>query len=193
MRFPSGTPYMGPAFNYDAVSMTQDEMIARLAYGKPRPMLRPRQRMDTPFFGRLLTQLANSHVALVKVVGSERSAYRAARTLRTEIGVDRYEVGVRQDPDLPLDDEWYVLVYNKITRQLQEPSYMKWATPTETWVDMQEAARVLRCTREHAGRMTHHYGLETRRAGGRSAILMRQQDLLLLANRPRRKTRKAKT
>lgn len=185
MRFPSGTPYMGPAVNYDAVSMTQDEMVQRLAYGKPRPMLKPRQRMTSEFFGRLLTQLANSHVALVKVVGTERSAYRAARTLREEIGVERYEVGVRQDPDLPMEDEWYVLVYNRITKSLQEPGYMKWFTPTDVWVDTQEAARVLRCTADHARKLAHRYGVPTRRDGGRNQVLIRQQDLLLLANRPR--------
>ena len=188
-RFPSGTPYMGPAYSYDHVSMTQDEMIARLAYGKPRPMLRPRQRMTSEFFGRLLTQLANSHVALVKVCGSEGGARCAARVLRAELAVDRYEVGVRQDPDLPMDDEWYVLVYNRITKSLQEPSYMKWFTPTEQWVDTQEAARVLRCTTDHARKMAARYGLETKRTGGRNQILMRQSDLLMLANRPRRKTR----
>lgn len=176
---------MGPSVNYDAVSMTQEEMIHRLAYGKPMPMLRPRQRMDTPFFGRLLTQLANSHVALVKILGTERSAYRAARTLREELAVDRYEVGVKQDPDLPMDDEWYVLVYNRITKTLQEPSYMKWFTPTETWVDMQETARVLRCTSKHATYMAHHYGVPIRRVGGRNQVLIRQSDLLMLANRPR--------
>lgn len=190
-RFPSGTPYMGPQFNYDQVSMTRDELIQRLAYGKPRPMLRPRQRMTSEFFGRLLTQLANSHVALVKVCASESGARCAATVLRKELAVDRYEVGVRQDPELPMDDEWLVLVYNRVTRQLQEPGYMKWFTPTEQWVDMQEAARVLRCTSKHAGYMTQKYGLVTRRTGGRSQILMRQSDLLMLANRPRRKTRKA--
>jgi hypothetical protein len=185
MRYPSGTPYIGPAINYDAVSMTQDEMIARLAYSKPRPMLRPRQRMDAPFFGRLLAQLANCHVALVKILATERSAYRAAHILREELGIDRYEVGVRQDPDLPMDDEWFVLVYNRITRQLQEPSYMRWATTTETWVDTQEAARVLRCTTDHARKLAHKFGVPTRRDGGRNQVLIRQSDLLLLANRPR--------
>lgn len=184
-RFPSGTPYMGPAVNYDAVSMTRDEMVARLAYGKPRPMLRPRQRMTSEFFGRLLTQLANSHVALVKICASEGGAKCAATALRKELGVERYEVGIRQDPDLPMDDEWFVLVYNRITKTLQEPSYMRWFTPTEAWVDMQEAARVLRCSREHAGRLAHRYGVETRRDGGRNQILIQQSDLLLLANRPR--------
>jgi hypothetical protein len=184
-RFPSGAPYMGPAFNYDAVSMTQDEMIQRLAYGRPRPMLRERQQMTSEFFGRLLNQVANSHVALVKIVGSQRSAYRAARTLREELAVEHYEVGVRQDPDIPRDDEWFVLVYNRVTRQLQEPGYMKWATPTEEWVSTREAASILRCTTDHARKLAHKFGIETRRDGGRNQVLIRQQDLPLLANRPR--------
>ena len=184
-RFPSGTPYMGPSVNYDAISMTQEEMIHRLAYGKPRPMLRPRQRMTSDFFGRLLAQLANSHAALVKVCSSEGGAKCAATVLRREIGIERYEVGVRQDPDLPMDDEWYVLVYNRITKTLQEPSYMKWFTPTDVWVDTQEAARVLRCTTDHARKLAHKYGVPTKRDGGRNQVFIRQSDLLMLANRPR--------
>lgn len=70
---------------------------------------------------------------------------------------------------------------------------MKWFTPTEKWVDTQEAARVLRCTTDHARKMAHHYGLDIRRDGGRNQVLIRQSDLLMLANRPRRKLRKAKT
>ena len=44
-RFPSGTPYMGPAYSYDHVSMTQDEMIARR-------LVPPGQVLDTLWWQR---------------------------------------------------------------------------------------------------------------------------------------------
>lgn len=185
MRYPVGTPYQGPSVNYDAM-MSPEKLLERIVYGRPAPLLRPYQRMDAEFFGRLFDQLANSHAAFVKVCASERDARRVAAAIRAELPTELYEVGCKQDPDAPMPDEWFVVAYNRITKSMRRPAWHDMLAPTQEWVDTVEAARVLRVSRQQAGRLAQKYQLDTRRAGGRNQILIQRSDLPLLANRPGR-------
>lgn len=190
LRFPVGTPYQGPLANYDD-QVTPDQLLRRLVYSKPEPLLKDRQRMDTPFFGRLLDQLANAHAAFVKVCTNEGSARQVASHLRKELPDDLYEVGVRQDPDLPLDDEWMVIVYNRWTHSMAEPAWHDTLYPTSHWVDVREAARILHITTRQARRLAATVPHE--RTGGRNCIVFPREELVALANRPQRWKRRVRT
>lgn len=188
-RYPAGTPYQGPGVNYDE-QMGRDQLLARIVYGRPAPLLLPRQRMDMAFFGRLLDALSNQHAALVKVCSSRSTAANFCTLLRKELGSDLYKVGFRQDPLAPAADEWYVVAYNRITKTMVEPAWHDLIAPTSEWVDTVEAARILRVTRDAAGRLAHQFDLPIQRDGGRNRILIRRSDLPLLANRAGRHRRK---
>lgn len=201
-RFPRGTPYQGPHVNYDA-QMDTSALVNRIVYGKPSPLLGNYRRMDMEFFGRLFDELANSHAVLIQVVNSRAYGYLVAAKLRQEIGTELYEIGVKQDPSYPREDEWFVVAYNKITRTMVEPGWratsarpgapMELAAPDVEWVTMREVAYVLRLTKAMARRVVHDAGIEVTRSGARNAMAIRRSDLVRLANRPGRWKRRRRT
>lgn len=195
VRYPAGTPYQGPTANYDRMTSPEDN-LARVVYGLPRPLIKPGERMDSAFFGRLFDQLANAHAALVKICNCHGSAKNFASKLRKELPTDLYAVGVKQDDDNPQPDVWLVLAYNRVTRSLVRPS---WLEPSarpgrDQWVTMEEAAYVLGVMPQQVRRLIDKYGISYRAEGGRRVRRVQRSDLVILANRPRRwKRRRAST
>lgn len=186
-RYPSLTPYLGPTACYDK-QIDPEQLLRRLAYGRATPMLRPRQRLTTVFFARLLDAMANAHVVLVKITQSESGAYSIARRLRAELPPESFGVTVDFDP---AHGDWNVLVFNQV------PMEMRVIRPREpdgeVWIGPREVARVLRVTRDHAARIIDRAGVDTRRRGGRNERQIRQRDMAILANRKgrwRRRTRR---
>lgn len=191
VRYPRGTAYQGPHANYDRL-VSPEANLSRIVYGLPRPMLRPRQHRDDAFYGRLFDELTNSHAVLVKICNTKSSAYCFAKRLRPELHSELYSVGVKQNEDDPQDDEWLVIVYNRVTAALREPAWMRRPEARPDWLGSREAARILGVTPSHAARLmarVHHV-----RVGGRNEIMVHRNDLLVLANRHRRwrhRTKKA--
>lgn len=187
VRYPTGTPYQGPGANYDA-QIGYDALVSRLAYGQgPAPLLQPRQRADSEFYGRLLNELANAHSALVKVCAHEETARSACKLLRKELPTELYEVGHRKRPE-----GWAVIVYNRITMALDPPEWWYPARPNYDLVTVKEAARVLRLSRNRVTTLLREHGVHTVRTGGRNEHLIPRSALVALANRPRQwKTKKA--
>lgn len=194
MRYPRGTPYQGPLTSYDN-QVSSDSFLSRAVYGRPAPLLAPGKHCDEDFYGRLLDELANSHVALVRVYTRESSAYSCAYRLRPELPAEFYAVGVKEDPDYP--GEWMVLAYNRVTRAMKEP---EWSKPSverrgrPKWLGSKEVARRLGISKVHAHRLMTQAAITTRRQGGRNEIQIRQSDLVVLANRKgrwQRRTREA--
>jgi hypothetical protein len=171
--------------SYDA-QLDPEVLLQRIVYGRPAPLLKARARMDAPFFGRLFDELANNHAALVRVYESEAGARRFARDLRNELAGKEFSVGVKQDPDVPVDHEWFVVAYNNVTRSMQEPSWHHGLFPTQEWVDVTEAARILRVKRHQAVNLAKAYGaVSDTRVGGRNMMMIRRSALPEIANRPR--------
>jgi hypothetical protein len=180
MRFPTDTPYVGPTMCYDE-QIDQEQLLRRLAYGMAAPLLGPWGRIDAPFLGRLLDQLANSHAVIVKAGKNRTAAAKIAARLRAELPAERFSLGVLEAPER---DQWLVMAYNNVPWDAERPTRF---TPNgANWVGMKEVARVLRVGHRQAVNVVKASGVETRRNGGRSEIMVRQSDLVLLANRPRR-------
>lgn len=177
--------------SYDRL-MDPQALLQRIVYGRPAPLLRKSQRMDTPFFGRLFDELANSHAVLVRVARSETSGHYTARKLNEELPTELYAITVKQDPEVPVDDEWFVIVYNRVTRTVAMPAWHHTLAPTQEWVDTCEAARILRVSRDRALKLAHQYGaIADHRVGGRNQVMIRRTALVEIANRPRQRKRKA--
>lgn len=152
-------------------------------------MLRPRQRIDGAFFARLLDEMSNAHTLLVRTTTTESAAYKAARTLRDELPVEAF--GVYVDHDERAGD-WHVVVYHQLPKDLRVAQRRD--NQGHVWIGPKEVARVLRISPDHASFVMDHSGLEVRRVGGRLERRIRQQDLVILANRKgrwRHRTRKA--
>lgn len=180
MRFPEDTPYIGPTMCYDDM-IDQDQLLRRLAYGRAAPLLGPWGRLDAPFFGRLLDQLANSHAVIVKAAGHRVTCAKIAAKLRAELPPERFSVGVLEAPER---GEWLVMAYNNVPWEASPPH--RFHPRGDNWVSMAEVSRVLRIGHRQAVNVVKGSGVETRRTGGRSEIMVRQSDLVILANRPRR-------
>jgi hypothetical protein len=176
-RFPGGSGYVGPTHCYDDM-MDPDQLLRRLAYGKAPPMLKPWQRADDRFYARFLDAVANAHVVLVKTYRHSTRAYKFAAGLRAELPAERF--GIYTDFD-PVHEDWNVLVYNRIT-----PEMMRTPPPDvrgDVWIGSGQVARVLGVTPNHAAVLMDKSGVPMRRVGGRMARQIRQQDLVILANR----------
>lgn len=182
-RYPVGTPYIGPTMNYDS-QIDPDQLLRRLAYGRPAPLLARGQRVDPPFWGRLLDGLANSHAVLVRVVGTEQGAGYTARMLRAELPADRFAVGVHRDREM-YGEDWHVIVYNlvKVTRPL--PKRFGEQERAE-WIPVSEVARVLKLTPRGARMVIRRCQVPYREVGAGGVLYIRQSDLAVLANRPGR-------
>ncbi|AXQ60089.1 hypothetical protein NTR1_88 [Nocardia phage NTR1] len=152
-------------------------------------MLGPWARMDARFFGQLLDNLSNAHAVIVKAADTEGAAQYAARKLRNELPPDAVAVGILEAPELR---QWLVMAYNVTPYERRRPVVREAVDPAapnavrDYWVGLGEVARVLRLTRPQARNVVRASGVETRREGGRSAIMMRQSDLPVLINRPNR-------
>ena len=177
-RFPSGTPYLGPTANYDE-QIDPDQLLKRIVYGRPRPLLPYRARMDGPFFGRLTDALSNAHAVLVKIAANRSTASHVAVQLRKELPADLFSVAVRYDED---QGDWEVIAYNRIRREVMRRA-IRFTEGGQEWITMKEAARILKVTPNRASVLVKERGLRHRRVGGRNQILIRQRDLPLLANR----------
>jgi hypothetical protein len=179
-RFPAGNSILYPGPTY-AMDLHPDDLLRRLAYGERRPMLRPHQRLGGHFFARLLDEMANSHTQLIKVLGSPAAAYRCARMLRAELPEQAFGVHVDHDPRTAT---WNVLVFHQIPREMRIPRRRD--PEGNIWIGPREVARVLRLSLDQAVRVIDSSGVPVRRVGGRMERRIRQQDLVVLANRPRR-------
>lgn len=177
---------MGPGMCYDD-GLTSDQLLRRLAYGRAAPMLGFRARMDDHFFGKLLDGLANSHNVLVKASPHETTCRTVAGKLKAELPEELFSIGVLYDHEI---GEWMVFVYNRVHRELRR-THTQYVDHGPKWIDMGEVARVLQVHRGYARRLVCASGLAIRHTGGRNEILMRQRDLPILANRPRRWKRRA--
>lgn len=186
-RFPSGTPYASPTHCYDEM-IDPEQLLRRLAYGKAAPMLRPYQRMNGLFFGRLLDAMANAHVVLVKTARCEETVRKTARILRRELPPEAFGLAVDFDPG---SGEWNLLVFNEVPIGLRT---IRIREQGDVWIGPREVARVLKVTPSHAARIIDRTGVRQRRTGGCLERQIRQQDLVILANRKgrwRKRTRKA--
>lgn len=179
-RFPLGTGYAGPSHCYDDM-IDPEQLLRRLAYGYAAPLLGWRKKMDTPFFGRLLDALANSHAVLVKASPAEQTCRNVAAQLKAELPADLFSIGVLFAPER---EEWLVMAYNRIPEEIRRPP-VRDAGGTR-WIGSAEVARVLKVHPNHAVRIMRSGLVKSRRDGGRNEIQVRQQDLVILANRPKR-------
>lgn len=185
-RFPAGIAYPGPTY---AMDINPDDLLRRLAYGERRPMLLPHQRVSGHFFARLLDEMCNSHTQLIKVMKTSGGAYRLAAHLRAELPMSVFGVHVDYDPR---PQTWNVIVFHQIPPEMRIPR--KRDPEGHVWIGPKEVARVLKISPEHASWVMDRAGVEVRRRGGRLERQIRQQDLVVLANRPkrwRRRTREA--
>lgn len=185
-RLPADITYPGPTYNMD---ISPDDLLRRLAYGQRRPMLMPHQRITGHFFARLLDEMANSHTQLIKVYRHSGSAYRLAADLRDELPVEAFGVHVDFDPRA---ETWNVLVFHQIPPEMRTPRRRE--PDGHVWIGPREVARVLKLSPDRASAVIDASGVPVRRVGGRNERQIRQRDLVILANRPRRwrhRTRKA--
>lgn len=185
-RFPTGTPYVGPTMCYDN-QIEPDQLLRRLAYGRAAPLLKHRDRLDADFYGKLLDGLANAHVVLVKAAASEGSAHYTASRIKDELPPERFAIVVMEDPD---HDEWMVLAYNNVPMELRRLP-LKYVEQGPNWIGIKEVARVLKLKPEQARNVVLASPIKHRRHGGRNEIMVRQRDLPILVNRPRRWRRRA--
>jgi hypothetical protein len=179
-RFPAGNSILYPGPTY-AMDLHPDDLLRRLAYGEKRPMLRPHQRLGGHFFARLLDEMSNSHTQLIKSLGSAPAAYRCARMLREELPAQAFGVHVDHDPRT---GTWNVLVFHQIPREMRVPRLRD--RDGHIWIGPKEVARVLRVSTSQASRIMDTSGVPVRRTGAGAVRSIRQQDLVILANRPRR-------
>lgn len=170
--------YPGPTVGME---IDPDELLRQLAYGGRKPMLQPRQRITGLFFGRLLDEMAQHHTVLVRTTLSASGAHRIARKLREELPSDAFGIHVDYVPRLA---EWNVLVFHQIPREMRVPRRRD--PEGNIWIGPNEVARVLKLSRLQARRVIDSAPVEVRRVGGRMERRIRQQDLAVLANRPRR-------
>lgn len=185
-RKTGGTAYPGPTVGLE---MDPDALLRQLAYGGRTPMLRPRQKLNGLFFARLIDQMAAHHTVLVRTTLTESGAHKVARALRAELPEETFGVHVDFEPRTC---EWHVLVFHQIPIELR--ILRKRDTQGDIWVGPREVARVLRLSMDHTRHVIDTSGVEVRRRGGRLERQIRQQDLMILANRPgrwQRRTRKA--
>lgn len=187
-RFPTGTPYVGPSMCYDD-QIEPDQLLRRLAYGRAAPLLAFRDRMDAPFFGRLLDGLANAHAVLVKASPHEQTCRNVAARLREELPSQLFSIGVLEAPER---NEWLVMAYNNVPPELRTLP-LKYVDHGPNWIGMKEVARVLKISQPHARAVVMASPVKHRRNGGRNEIMVRQRDLPILVNRPRRWRRRRKT
>jgi len=197
MRYPAGVAYQGPRVLYDD-QIKPDDLVRRLVYGRPKPMLTDGEQMRYGFYGRLMENLANGHAVLIKECKFRTRAHQLAKQIREEMGDTAFEYVVvpPDDPDGP-DPRWSLLMYNKVTpnevggppvgRQWHE----EFNRPVSEWVDTREAARILGVSVSYAGTLAREAGVtDTRRYGGQRRMLIRRDALPMLANRPRRHKRR---
>ena len=160
-----------------------DQLLRRLVYGRPAPLLQRYQRMDAPFFGRLLDALANAHAVLVKQATSEQVARNVVSKLRKELPAELYQVGIVEAPEL---SSWMVMVYNQVTPEMRRQQATRYVQGGPVWISIGEVARVLQLSTSQATRVVLASPIKHRRQGARNEIMIRQRDLPILANRPRR-------
>jgi hypothetical protein len=178
--------YPGPTVGLE---MDPEALLRQLAYGGRTPMLRPRQRLSGLFFARLIDEMAAHHTVLVRTTKTEAGAYKVAKALGRELPEEAFGVHVDFDSR---SREWHVLVFHQIPREMRV--LRKRDPQGDIWVGPREVARVLKISMDHTRHVIDNSGLEVRRRGGRLERQIRQQDLVILANRPgrwRRRTRKA--
>lgn len=191
MRFPPGTPYQGPLACYDE-QIPRDDIIRRLVYGKPKPLLAKGERLRYGFYGRLLEQLSNGHAAFVKE-GWLTTLHQLKREIMGEIGDVIYAAEVFPDDADP--QRGALIIYNKVgPHEGGHPVGMQWFEPERSaaeWVDTREAARILGVSVTYAGTLARQAGAtDTQRYGGQRRMLIRRDALPALANRPGRHRRK---
>lgn len=188
-RMPAGTPYMGPSACYDDM-IEPDQLIRRLAYGRPAPLLRPFEQIITPFWGKLLDALSNQHAVLIRVYRNRASAGPLVKKLREELPADRFAVHVTQDRDL-YGDDWHVIVYNVIRVKDPQPRRLSAQERKAQWVGTAHVSRILKLDRDGTRKAIALAGIETRRTGGRNEIMIRQSDIPKLVTRPGRWRKRA--
>jgi hypothetical protein len=191
MRYPTGTPYQGPLTCYDD-QIPQDDIIRRLVYGKPKPLLGFGEPIRYGFYGRLLEQLSNAHAAFVKE-GRRYKLYQLRRQILGEIGDAAYAAEIIPDDRDPLRGA--LIIYNRVgRREGGHPVGPQWFEPERSaaeWVDTREAARILGVSVSYMGVLAKQANaIDTRRYGGQRRMLIRRDALPALANRPGRHTRK---
>lgn len=189
MRMPTTTRYQGPLANFDD-QVSPEDFLARVVHRRPVPLLKTWGRMDYGFYGKLFDQLANAHVALVRVASCQRSAKNTAHALRKELAGRPFGVSVILDPDLELD--WMVLVYNDTIHTMNAPAWHDSFAPTSQWVDMKEAARILCLEQRQTIKLAHKYAEDVWRLDKRRQLLIRRDQLPILANRPRQRGKNRK-
>jgi len=172
------TAYLGATVGME---IDPDELLRQLAYGGRTAMLRPRQRITGLFFARLIDEMAAHHTVLVRTCFSESGGHRVARTLREELPAEAFGVAVDCDRRTGV---WNVLVFHQIPREMRVPRRRD--PEGHVWVGPREVARALQLSQIQARRVMDASGLEIRRRGGRMERQIRQRDLVILANRPRR-------
>jgi hypothetical protein len=181
-RFPVGTPYLGPQANYDA-QIEPEQLLRRIVYGLPAPLLKPYERYDGGFWGRLLDALANQHAVIVRI-GNERAIRNGVRILRRELPEESFEVAAMYSED---HEAWLLMVYNRIPKQLRKPPERD--RKGDALVDTAEVARVLKIGERQARNVIRNSGIPVERRGGRNMMYIKQRDLVVLANRKGRHRR----
>lgn len=192
-RFPRWAPYQGPTANYDRVISPQQN-LSRLVYGMPKPLLAPGQWRDEEFYGRLLDELANSHAVLVKVCRTRQYAENFSARLRKELPGDLYEVKPKQDADDPREDEWFVIAYNRVTRTLREPSWMRSESVQDvrpSFINVKEMCRILKLNRSQVLRLIDRYQIPYEVRGGRRERWVHRSAVATLMDRPGRWKRRS--
>lgn len=185
MRYPKGTPYVGPTACYDE-QIEPEQLLRRLVYGRAKPLLGPYDRMDARFFGKLIDGLANAHAVIVKSTKGAQHAHNVGSMLRQELPAEHYHVAVLEAPER---GDWLVIAYNQVTWDMRKPpAYKQEGVPIgeSVWVSTPDAARVLGLSTRRVRSLVAESGVPQRREGGSSKLLIRQCDLVVLANRDRR-------
>lgn len=189
MTYPAPAASMA---SYDRL-ISPAETIARVVYGAPQPLLRRGQHRDTEFYGRLFAELVNKHVVLAKVCKTESNARWAATQLRMEIPSEPFSVGVKQNADYPRDDEWFVLVYNRVYYRLEPPLEVAPALTDAEWVTTKEAGQILGLSRRHVTRCIIDYNIPHEIGNAYGLILLDRAALRVIANRSRKWKHRRKT
>lgn len=173
--------------NYDD-QIPADQLLRRIVYGRPAPLLMHRQPLNGAFYGRLLDALSNQHAVLVREHRTRSAADRTLRELRKELPAELYECVAVAAPER--GDTVIVMVYNRV--------YWDYVPPQKDergdgWIHVKEAGRILNLTADRARKLAFELGLEVQRRGGRAEVMVRQTDIVVMANRTQRwKRRKAK-
>lgn len=180
-RFPTGTPYVGPTMCYDD-QIEPEQLLRRIIYGMPAPLLGHRDRMGPSFWGKLVDGLSNSHAVVVKITRHEQVARNIAAQLRKELPEDLYSIGVLPAPEL---GEWRVLAYNKVPVEVRRKP-IKYGPRGPNWITVTEVARILKISKRQVHNVIAATAVEQKRKGARNELLIKQSDLVILANRPGR-------